>query len=162
MKIRSLFPLTLGLLVLAGQAAAAAPAALAERLRAFVDASNRQDVPAMLAATRPDVRWVAVEGDVAQLEVVGHTDLQSWLQGYYASTREARSELGEVSVDGAYATAFETTSWANADGSRTTQTALSVYRFDGEGLIERVWYFPAYAPGAAGAPPAAPAAAAAR
>jgi hypothetical protein len=159
MKIRTLFPLTLGLLVLAGQAAAAAPAALAERVRAFVDASNRQDVAAMLAATREDVRWVAIEGDVAQLEVVGHTDLRSWLQGYYASTREARSELGEVSVDGAYATAFETTSWANADGTRAVQTALSVYRFDDAGLIERVWYFPAYA-APAGAAATAPAAAA--
>lgn len=141
MKIRTLFPSLLGLLVLAGPAVAAE--ASADKVRAFVEASNRHDVEAMLAATAPGMRWMHVVGDRLQVEVAGHTDLRSWLEGYFRATPDARATLGEVLVDGAFATAVETTTWRDGDGARRTQSATSVYEFGADGLIRNVWYFAA-------------------
>lgn len=141
MKIRTLFPALLGLLTLAGPAAAAE--ASADKVRAFVEAANRHDVEAMLAATTPDMRWMHVVGDRLQVEVAGHADLCSWLEGYFRTTPDARSTLGEVLVDGAFATTVETTTWRGGDGKPYTQSATSVYEFSADGLIRNVWYFAA-------------------
>lgn len=141
MKIRTLFPSLLGLLVLVGPAAAAE--ASADKVRAFVEAANRHDVEAMLAATAPDMRWMHVVGDRLEIEVAGHTDLRSWLEGYFRGTPDARSTLGEVLVDGAFATTVETTAWRDGGGAPRTQSATSVYEFNADGLISNVWYFAA-------------------
>lgn len=143
MRIRTLFPSTLGLLVLASSAIARPPADLDQRVRDFVAASNRQDIDAMLAATEPKFRWMGVQGDRVEVEVVGHDQLKSWLQGYFESTPDAHSELDEVAVDGAYVSAVERTRWRDSEGKLRQQSALSVYQFNDEGRIRDVWYFPA-------------------
>ena len=151
MKIRTLFPATLGLLVLAGQSFAADPDPLARRVEAFVEASNQRDVDAMLAATTDTFRWLQIDNDRIHVEVAGHTDLRSWLESYFGSTPDARSEIGPVQVDGDYASTFETTRWGGK-----AQTALSVYRFDADGRIEAVWYFPSETRDLSAAPVTAP------
>jgi ketosteroid isomerase-like protein len=142
MRVRTLFPATLGLLVLAG-AAVAAPVDAEQRLRGFVDAANRHDVAAMLAATEPEFRWMQVAGERIEVEVRGHEQLQSWLEGYFRTTPDARSTLGAVSVDGAYASAVETVEYRDREGAPQRQRATSVYEFAPSGLIRNVWYFPA-------------------
>lgn len=143
MRVRVLFPATLGLLVLAGAACAMPPADVEQRVRAFVEASNRQDVEAMLAATEPGFRWMQVAGDRLEVEVAGHADLRSWLDGYFRSTPDARSTLASVAVDGTYASAVETVEFRDAAGAPQRQSATSVYEFGSGGLIRNVWYFPA-------------------
>jgi ketosteroid isomerase-like protein len=143
MRVRVLFPATLGLLVLAGAALAAPPADIEQRVRSFVEASNRQDVEAMLAATEPTFRWMQIAGDKLEVEVAGHADLRSWLEGYFRSTPDTRSTLGSVQVDGAYASAVETVIFRDKQGAPQQQVATSVYEFSDAGLIRNVWYFPA-------------------
>ena len=127
----------------------------ANAVRDFVAASNRHDVDAMLAATVDDFRWIQVVSDKASTEVFGHVDLRSWLESYFASTPTAKSELGPISVNGAFASAVETASWTSADGTLRTQASTSVYEFAPDGRIRHVWYFNAQpVPGAA--PPETP------
>jgi hypothetical protein len=142
MQIRTLFPATLGLLVLAG-AALAAPPDMEARVRGFVEASNRHDVAAMLAATEPGFRWMQVSGERIEVEVVGHEQLKSWLEGYFRSTPDARSQVTAVILDGAYASAVESVAFSDEEGRAQAQTATSVYEFSPAGLIRNVWYFPA-------------------
>lgn len=146
MRARILFPATLGLLVLASFADAAPPADLEQRVRAFVAASNRHDVDAMLAATEPSFRWMQVAGDRITTEVVGHADLRSWLDGYFRHTPDATSSLAQVMVDGAFASTIETVRFNDDNGQAQLQSATSVYEFSPSGLIRNVWYFPAQQP----------------
>jgi hypothetical protein len=142
MRIRVLFPATLGLLVLAG-VAIAAPPDMEARVRGFVEASNRHDVAAMLAATEPGFRWMQITGERLEVEVVGHEQLKSWLDGYFLSTPDARSKVSTVMLDGAFASAIESVAFRDAEGREQTQSATSVYEFSPAGLIRNVWYFPA-------------------
>lgn len=152
MRLRTLFPTTLGLLVLAGQAMAAPPADLDQRVKRFVEAANQHDVEAMVGAVEPGFRWMQIEGERISVEVVGPEQLRSWLEGYFRTTPSARSTLGPVLVDGAYASTVEHTEYRDADGALNRQSATCVYQFSEAGLIRNVWYFPvqASAPGAAG------------
>jgi hypothetical protein len=144
MRVRTLFPTTLGLLVLAGSALSAPPPPdLDRRVQQFVEASNRQDVEAMIAAVDPQFRWMSVDGAKLDVEVVGAEQLRSWLEGYFRSTPEARSKLGRVEVDGHYASTVETTEFRDSKGALRRQSATSVYEFTEGGLIRAVWYFPA-------------------
>lgn len=143
MRLRTLFPRTLGFLVLASSAWAAPPADIEARVRGFVEASNRQDVEAMVAAVDPDFRWLQVDGERIQVEVVGAEQLRSWLQGYFRSTPGARSRIGEVLVDGNYATTVEQVEFRDGEGRLQRQSSTSVYQFDSQGRILKVWYFPA-------------------
>lgn len=147
--------LALLLLVLSCACAAQDASPHAKAVRDFVAASNRHDVDAMLAATEEDFRWIQVVSDKAQTEVVGHTDLRSWLESYFTSTPTAKSEVGPIAVNGAFASTVETASWTSADGSLRTQASTSVYEFAPDGRIRHVWYFNAQpVPGAP--PPEAP------
>lgn len=143
MRVRILFPATLGLLVLAGAALAAPPPDVGDRVQRFVDASNRHDVEAMVAAVDPQFRWMSVEGERLAVEVVGPEQLRSWLEGYFRSTPEARAQLGDVLVDGHYASTVETVEFRDKGGELKRTSATSVYEFSESGLIRSVWYFPA-------------------
>lgn len=145
MRLRTLFPATLGLLVLAGSASAAAPDDLDQRVRQFVEASNRQDVEAMVGAVEPGFRWMQIEGERIEVEVVGPEQLRSWLHGYFRSTPGARASLGPVQVDGAFASSVESIEFRDAAGALHRQSATSVYQFGEQGLIRNVWYFTAQA-----------------
>ncbi len=146
MKARMLFPALLGLLVLATPARAEQPIAdIPQRLQMFIKASNDHDVEALVQATAPGLRWMSVEHDKLNIEVVGHDDLRSWLHGYFKATPDARSSIGPITVDGHFASVVETASYTDADGKPAQQSSLSVYEFGSDGLIRNVWYFPAHA-----------------
>jgi hypothetical protein len=104
----------------------------------------------MVAATEPGFRWMQVQGEKLEVEVIGHAHLRSWLDGYFRTTPDARSSLGAVSVDGTYASAVETVEYSDGNGRHQRQRATSVYEFGSGGLIRNVWYFPAQS--VAGAP----------
>jgi hypothetical protein len=135
--------LLLGLWSTLAFAADPPPRTAADAVRDFVAASNRQDVEAMLAATVPEFRWIQVVGDNATSEVIGHSDLKSWLESYFLSTPTARSQVGPIALHGAFASTVETTSWTRKDGSVASQSATSVYEFAPDGRIRFVWYFSA-------------------
>ncbi|MCK7595086.1 nuclear transport factor 2 family protein [Pseudomarimonas salicorniae] len=156
MRLRTLFPATLGLLVLAGQSMAAPPADLDQRVKRFVQAANQHDVEAMVGAVEPGFRWMHVEGERISVEVVGPDQLRSWLEGYFRTTPSARSTLGAVQVDGAYASTVEFTEYLGEGDVMQRQSATCVYQFSEAGLIRNVWYFPAQEAAAAEPPAVAP------
>lgn len=156
MRLRSLFPTTLGLLVLAGHAVAAPPADLDLRVKRFVEAANQHDVDGMVAAVTPGFRWMQIEGERIGVEVVGAEQLRSWLEGYFRSTPSARASIGQVQVDGAYASTVEFSEYRDRNDVLQRQSATSVYQFNEDGLIENVWYFPSQASAPAAAVAAAP------
>jgi hypothetical protein len=143
MRLRTLFPATLGLLVLAGHSLAAPPPDLDQRVKRFVEASNRQDVAAMVGAVEPGFRWMQVEGERLTVEVVGPDQLRSWLEGYFSSTPSARATLGPVQVDGAFASTVEVSEYRDGNDALQRQSATCVYEFSEAGLIRNVWYFAA-------------------
>jgi hypothetical protein len=146
MKARILFPALLGFLVLATPARAETPAVdIPQRLQGFIKASNDHDVEALVQATAPGLRWMSVEHDKLNIEVVGHDDLRSWLHGYFNATPDARSSIGPITVDGHFASVVETASYTDEAGKPAQQSSLSVYEFGSDGLIRNVWYFPAHA-----------------
>jgi hypothetical protein len=113
----------------------------ARTVREFVAASNRHDVDFMLKATEEGFRWIQVVGDEATTEVAGHTDLRSWLEGYFKGTPTARSEIGPVAVNGQFASTVEVARWTGQDGKERAQSSTSVYEFAPDGRIRHVWYF---------------------
>lgn len=119
--------------------------------RAFVEASNRHDVDAMVAAVDPQFRWLQVEGDRISTEVVGAEQLRSWLEGYFRSTPDARSSIGHTLHDGRHVSTVETVEYTDGSGQRQRQAATSIYEFASDGRIRTVWYFPAQPLPAAGA-----------
>ena len=158
MRARHIFPATLGLLVLAGSAIAA-PQDAEQRMRAFFAATERQDVEQMVAAVSDDFRWISIEDERMNVEVVGREQLRSWLDGYFRRTPGLHTKLLELQVDGNYVSLIEQVAWTGDDGEQQKQTATSVYLLDAAGLIRRAWYFPAQetaAPAAASTSSAAP------
>lgn len=145
--MRALCALVLAVLLAAcGQApptASAQESARVQKLRAFIEANNRHDTDAMLAATIEDFRWLQVQGDQTVIEVAGHEPLRSWLEGYFQSTPDARTTLGAVISDGDYVSAVETVRWRDANGAMQEQSAMSVYEFAEDDRLSRAWYFPA-------------------
>lgn len=136
-----LFAALLPGLVSIGASAQEAGNDLARTVREFVAASNRHDVDFMVKATEENFRWIQVVGDRATTEVVGHTDLRSWLDSYFASTPTARSEIGPVAVNGLFASTVEIARWTGSDGAPRAQSSTSVYEFAPDGRIRHVWYF---------------------
>lgn len=141
MRVRQLFPATLGLLVLAGNAIAA-PADIEQRMRAFFAATERQDVEQMVAAVSDDFRWISIEDERANVEVVGRDQLRSWLDGYFRSTPGLHTKLLDMQVDGNYVSLIERVEWTGESGRSEAQTSTSVYQLDEAGQIRRAWYFP--------------------
>ncbi|MBD8525162.1 nuclear transport factor 2 family protein [Pseudomarimonas arenosa] len=142
MRVRQLFPATLGLLVLAGSAIAA-PQDAEQRMRAFFAATERQDVEQMVAAVSEDFRWISIEDERMNVEVVGRDQLRSWLDGYFRSTPGLHTQLIDLQVDGSYVSLIEQVVWTGKEGRQERQTATSVYQLDDAGQIRRAWYFPA-------------------
>ncbi len=121
-------------------------------LRAYLDAGNRLDADTVAAMCAENFVWYAVEGDKLTPEVQGRAKLHEWLTGYYKNIPSARSEFLSLEQAGPFLTVRERASWDNKEGKRVSQQALGLYEIR-DGLIQRVWYYPA----AKDTPPPAPA-----
>lgn len=122
-------------------------------LRAYLDASNRIDADAVAAMCAENFTWYAVEGDKLAPEVQGRASLLAWLKGYYQKIPSARSEFLSVEQTGPILTVRERAAWDNKEGKRVSQQAIGVYEIR-DGLIQRVWYYPATKDTPPPAPPA--------
>ena len=122
MRVRELFPATLGLLVMAGSATAAPDAE--QRIRAFFAATERQDVEQMVEAVSEDFRWMQIDDQQLSVEVVGREQLRSWLQGYFSSTPGLHTELLDLQIDGNYVSLIERVAWADDNGRIRTYSDI--------------------------------------
>jgi hypothetical protein len=111
-------------------------------VRDHLSAFNRQDVPALAARVHPDLAWYNVAGDDLEAEVRGRDAFEAAMRGYFAQLPSVRSEVEGLARSGAYVSFRERVRWTSSSGEPRTQTSLAVYEVR-EGLIRRVWYFPA-------------------
>ena len=130
--------------LIAGGPAAAEPSALAtaERLLA---AFNQHDPDAMAALVSEDFELYYVSEGKSELGAQGREDLRIQMVGYFAERPTVRSEI-EDRIDGPRFASFrERAGSLHADGSHRSASSLAVYEVV-DGLIIRVWYYPAEAP----------------
>ena len=107
----------------------------------FVAAFNSHDSSAMGEFVADDVAWLSVTGEDVIVETRGKSELASSMNAYFKSCPTCQSTLsGSISTPGRVS-AVEITTWQGKTGTRS-QRSLSVYEFS-EGLIHRVYYFPA-------------------
>ena len=111
-------------------------------LRSYLEAGNRLDADAVVALCAGDFAWYNVESDRLAPEVQGRARLHDWLLGYYKNLPSARTEFLSIEQAGPFLTVRERTAWDNPEGQRITQQAIGVYEIR-DGLIQRVWYYPA-------------------
>ena len=110
-------------------------------VRAYIEAFNRHDIPAMAERVGADFVWFNVTSDRATVEVKGRDSLRKTLSNYFEGTPTVRSEIDGVANAGDYVSFRETARWNSLLGQRT-QSSLAIYEVKG-GLITRAWYYPA-------------------
>ena len=106
------------------------------------EAFNAGDIEAMSSLQHPDIEWFAVDGSEMRLEIAGRDALAEMLVAYRNSNPTVTGTMSDWSQNGPYIAVTETASWTVKDGANRSQSATSVYEME-EGLIRRVWYFPA-------------------
>lgn len=120
----------------------APPGPPADALRGLLAAFNKRDAAGVAATLAPDVKWFSVGGKENSLEGDGREALQKWLEGYFKSLPDVKSEIFDLSVSGPRVMFRERVSWTAKDGSKRAQESLGVCEVK-DGLIAKAWYFPA-------------------
>lgn len=110
-------------------------------VRALVEAFNRHEPERMAALVHEDFEYLSVEGSKVSVDAVGREALKQSMAGYFASVRDVESVIEHATVTGPYVAIRERVSWTGKSGRRS-QAALGVYEVR-EGLVKRVWYYPA-------------------
>ena len=111
-------------------------------LRAYLNAYNRHEPDAVAALLSPKVKWYSLDADKLSTDGDGREALRTWLVGYFKSLPDTRSDFLAIEQVGAFLSVRERASWTATDGTARSQQSHSVYEIH-DGLIERVWYFPA-------------------
>ena len=114
------------------------PIATVER---FVEAFNEHDVEKMLELVHQEIQWFSLSGDSIGVETEGAVALAEGMRGYFAAIPSSRSTIEEIMEAGRFVSVRERVEWEGKSGTRT-QSALAVYEIE-DGLIRRVWYYPA-------------------
>jgi hypothetical protein len=84
---------------------------------------------------------LSIDGDQIAMESRGKSALIASMDAYFSSCPSCQSTLlGTISTPGRIS-AVESASWLGKSGGKS-QRAISVYEFS-DGLIKRVYYFPA-------------------
>ncbi|MEO1100687.1 MAG: nuclear transport factor 2 family protein [Pseudomonadota bacterium] len=111
-------------------------------ISSYTKAYNDRDITAMSALMHSDIQWLSVEGDQITVVADGKVDLVAQMTDYVASPTATTSTLDGSIADGPFFAVREIASWPGADGSTAEQSALAIYEVS-DGLILRVWYYPA-------------------
>lgn len=121
---------------------AAEPPSAEAVVRANGAAFNAHDVKALAATVAEDLVWYQIDGDQVTVETRGRAALEQGMTDYFASLPSARSEFESLTVNGAFVAVKERALWKSSSGKDRSQTALAIYEVR-DGLIVRVWYYPA-------------------
>lgn len=111
---------------------------ISEHTRAF----NTADVQAMSKMQHPNIEWFSVTGNHVSLEVAGRDALAKNMTAYFKSPTRVTGKLRGWNVNAPFASVTETASWTAKDGTKKSQSSLTVYELQ-DNLIRRVWYYPA-------------------
>ncbi|MDP3073320.1 MAG: nuclear transport factor 2 family protein [Opitutaceae bacterium] len=111
-------------------------------VRALVAAFNAHDPAGVAALLAEDAKLFGVASDSQSLDGDGRAAILTWLEGYFKSVPDVRSEILDLTQTGPHVSYRERATWTAKDGTRRVQTSLAVYEVR-EGLVRRAWYFPA-------------------
>ncbi len=136
-------PLILILVAAVSTPAAAAEPTAMHTATQLVDAFNERDPDAMAALVSPDFELYYVSQGKAELSAQGADDLRAQMVDYFASQPSVRSVL-EASIDGPRFVSFRERAITIVDGVERSASSIAVYEVV-DGLILRVWYYPAEA-----------------
>ena len=143
--MKTLFIFVGGLLLGAACTTALTPTdATAERralLNAHIADFNRHDPAALANNLVDEFGWYQIQAGDLSVEAQDKAALIEGLQSYFAAVPSVSSNISDTLHYGSFVATVETVSW-QANEKRRSQSALSVYEFDGN-KIKHVWYFPA-------------------
>ena len=111
-------------------------------VQSYANAYNANDLETMAAKMHDDIEWINIEGSSQTIITDGKEALVAELGSHFSSSPISSSTLSDWSVNGKYVSVKETVSFKRKDGTTGSQASLSVYELE-DGLIRRVWYFPA-------------------
>ncbi len=111
-------------------------------VQSYVNAYNAHDLEAMADMMHSDIEWINIEGSAQSVVTEDKSALVRELTRYFAGSPQSGSTLSDWSVNGVYVSAKETVTFTRKDGTQGAQASISVYELE-DGLIRRVWYFPA-------------------
>lgn len=111
-------------------------------IRSQLAAFNAHNADAMMANLHEDFAWFGVDSDITTLEMKGRGNFFKSMRDYFSSVPGARAEIEEIFVAGDFVTARERSYWRQGD-AELSQASLAVYEIR-NGLIYRVWYYPAF------------------
>lgn len=114
-----------------------------ETVRKFIEASNSRAVASMMALADPELEWGALKGAKLTIEGKGAVAISATMQNYWKACPSCRSELSWVKESKDRLVALEIASWVDNDNVEKALQSLSVYEFNKDGKILRVYYFPA-------------------
>lgn len=112
-----------------------------QRVRGFVRAFNERDFDALAELAHPEVQWLSVGGSDLSVVTDGDLALYESLEAYAEGCPTCRSELEWVQVAGSRVVTFERAIWGEP-AAQQAQSSVALYEFE-EGLVRRVYYFPA-------------------
>jgi len=107
-----------------------------------VTAFNAGDVDGMGKMQHPEIQWLSVKGNMVSVEVNGRNELARNMTEYFNSPTKVTGTLRDWSINPPYVSVTETASWTATDGTKKSQSSLTVYELENN-LIRRVWYYPA-------------------
>ena len=111
-------------------------------IQSYAAAYNAHDLKTMSQLMHDDIEWINIDGSGQILVTTDKSALTSELTAYFSGNPQSDSTLSDWRVNGRYISATETVTFTRKDGSKGSQASLSVYELE-DGLIRRVWYFPA-------------------
>lgn len=100
---------------------------------------------ALVACVDTAFSWYTVVGDTTKLAMQGRAAQRSGLVSYFKGLPDVRSELEGVMANGPWVMASERVRWTSTKSGPQERVSISVYEIR-DGLIKRVWYFPAEKP----------------
>lgn len=111
-------------------------------IRSQLAAFNGHNADALMANLHEGFAWFGVDSDITTLEMKGRDNFFKSMRDYFSSVPGARAEIEEIFVAGDFVTARERSYWRQGE-AELSQASLAVYEIR-NGLIYRVWYYPAF------------------
>jgi ketosteroid isomerase-like protein len=112
-------------------------------LRSYLAAYNQHDADGVAAHLAENLVWYSIAGDSLRPEATHRTEIRDWLVEHFRAHPTTRSDYLAFEQTGPYVTVRERASSLDPAGKRVGQEAFAIHEIR-DGLIRRVWYFPAH------------------
>jgi len=108
-----------------------------EIISKHTQAFNAGDIQAMSERHHPNIEWFSVKGANISVQVAGRDALAKNMTEYFKSPTKVTSTLRSWSINAPYVSATEIASWTTADGTKKSQSSLTVYELEDKLTLRR-------------------------